>query len=126
MSSFQFKYNPYDVLGVSQDATSAEITKAFALAMKKRQYPLDVIAQARSILTNQRERLIADCLKPILPTPRRFKKVDTSNLNQNNIQIDFIQDLDELDQLISNPENLMLLKRRLGESILQDFNLDDI
>ena len=41
--------NPYDVLGVSQAASNAEITKAFALAMKRREYSTEAIAKAKGI-----------------------------------------------------------------------------
>jgi DnaJ-class molecular chaperone len=39
--------NPYDILGVSSAASKAEITKAVAVAMKRKQYPVDVIAKAQ-------------------------------------------------------------------------------
>ncbi|MGI8502094.1 MAG: hypothetical protein ACR2LR_13300 [Hassallia sp.] len=33
--------NPYDILGVSKAASKVEITKAVALAMKRKQHPVD-------------------------------------------------------------------------------------
>ncbi len=33
--------NPYTILGVSPAASKAEITKAVAVAMKRKQYPVD-------------------------------------------------------------------------------------
>ncbi len=59
--------NPYEVLGVSPNASMAEIAKAFTVAMQQRKYPVDVIASSRKQLMNPRERLIADYLLPIPP-----------------------------------------------------------
>ena len=66
-------HNPYDILGVPQAASKAEIIKAKAVAMKRKQYPMEVIAKAEKSLLKSEERIIADCLHPILPTIKRFK-----------------------------------------------------
>ena len=68
--------NPYDVLEVSPGASNKEITVAFAMAMKRRKYPVDAIAVARKSLMNPQERIIADYLRPILGTVQRFKRSD--------------------------------------------------
>ena len=65
--------NPYQILGVSQAASKAEIAKAVAAAMKNKQYPVDVIAKAQRSLMKSNDRIIADYLYPILPTIKRFK-----------------------------------------------------
>ena len=74
--------NPYDILEVSPAASKAEITKAVAVAMKRKQYPVDVIAKAQKSLVKAEERIIADYLRPILPTIKRFKYSDLSALDQ--------------------------------------------
>jgi hypothetical protein len=74
--------NPYDILGVSPAASKAEITKAVAVAMKRKQYPVDVIAKAQKSLMKPEERIIADYLRPILPTIKRFKYSDLSALDE--------------------------------------------
>ncbi len=74
--------NPYDILGVSQAASKAEITKAVAVAMKRKQYPVDAIAKAQKSLMKSEERIIADYLRPVLPTIKRFKSTDLFALNQ--------------------------------------------
>ena len=48
--------NPYDILGVSEAASKAEITKAVALAMKRKHYPVDVIAKAQKKLNEGRRK----------------------------------------------------------------------
>ena len=65
--------NPYKVLAVSPLASNAEITKAFAVAMKQRKYPPDQIAKARKSLMNPDERIVADYLSPIIPVVNRFR-----------------------------------------------------
>lgn len=72
--------NPYDVLGISQAASKAEITKAVAMAMKRKQYPVKVIADAQKSLMNPKKRLLADYLRPVLPTVKRLKREDLSRL----------------------------------------------
>ena len=72
--------NPYDVLGISQAASKAEITKAVAMAMKRKQYPVKAIADAQKSLMNPKKRLLADYLRPVLPTIKRLKREDLSGL----------------------------------------------
>ncbi len=55
--------NPYDVLELPTAATAAEISKAFAAAMKRRAYPVDVIARSRKRLLDPRDRLLATYLR---------------------------------------------------------------
>ena len=91
--------NPYKVLAVSPLASNAEITKAFAVAMKQRKYPPDQIAKARKSLMNPDERIIADYLSPIIPVVNRFRVADG---NQNRIQSPTEQRLtsEQIDRLI--------------------------
>ncbi len=74
--------NPYDILGVSPAASKGEITKAVAVAMKRKQYLVDVIAKAQKSLMKAEERIIADYLRPILPIIKRFKYSDLSALDR--------------------------------------------
>ena len=83
------KHNPYEILGISRSASKAEITKAVAVAMKRKQYPVDVIAKAQKSLMKSEERIIADYLLPILPTITRFKSSDLSALQEPEAQLNF-------------------------------------
>lgn len=94
--------NPYDILGVSQAASKAEITKAVAVAMKRKQYPVDVIAKAQRSLMKSEERIIADYLRPILPTIKRFKHTDLSPLNQPAPTLELLSEFDGLERAIAS------------------------
>jgi hypothetical protein len=106
--------NPYDVIGVSQAASNTEITKSFAMAMKRREYSPDAIAKARKSLMNPQERIIADYLRPILPTIKRFKRQDFSELNTPTPTIEWLSEFDRLDEEISNAEEVSAIDRKLG------------
>jgi hypothetical protein len=94
--------NPYDVIGVSPNASNVEITKSFATAMKLREYSPDVIASARKSLMNPEDRIIADYLRPILPTIERFKRQDFAELNEPSPIIILLSEFDGLDEAIAN------------------------
>jgi hypothetical protein len=55
--------NPYDVLELPITASTAEISKAFAAAMKRRAYPVDVIARSRKRLLDPHDRRLASYLR---------------------------------------------------------------
>lgn len=55
--------NPYDVLALPINASTAEISKAFAAAMKRRAYPVDVIARSRKRLLDPDDRRLATYLQ---------------------------------------------------------------
>ena len=93
--------NSYDILGVSPAASKAEITKAVAVAMKRKQYPVDVIAKAQKSLMKAEERIIADYLRPILPTIKRFKYSDLSALDQPVPTLVLVSEFDGLDGAIA-------------------------
>ncbi|MDB9312022.1 hypothetical protein PN462_02835 [Spirulina sp. CS-785/01] len=82
--------NPYDILGVSQGASKAEITKAVAIAMKRKEYPLKDIAEAQKVLMDSEKRIIADYLRPLLPPIQRFKRQDFSALNSPTPELSFL------------------------------------
>ncbi|MBD2251433.1 molecular chaperone DnaJ [Nostoc parmelioides] len=93
--------NPYDILGVSQAASKAEITKAVAVAMKRKQYPVDVIAKAQKSLMKPEERIIADYLRPILPPIKRFKYSDLSALAESAPTLAILPEFDGLEKAIA-------------------------
>lgn len=103
--------NPYDILGVSQAASKAEITKAVAVAMKRKQYPVDAIAKAQKSLMKSEERIIADYLRPILPIIKRFKSTDLSALNQPAPTIVLLSEFDGLESAIANSAQAERLER---------------
>nr|WP_082065428.1 Hsp70 family protein [Aliterella atlantica] len=93
--------NPYDILGVSQAASKAEITKAMATAMKKKQYPVEVIAKAQKCLLKAEERIIADYLRPVLPIIKRFKHSDLSALEQPEPTLVLLAEFDGLEEAVN-------------------------
>lgn len=94
--------NPYNILGVSQAASKAEITKAVAMAMKRKQHSIDVIAKAQRTLMKSEERIIADYLCPILPTTRRFRNSDFSMLKQPQPTLEILTEFECLEQAVAN------------------------
>ncbi|MBK1987027.1 molecular chaperone DnaJ [Sphaerospermopsis aphanizomenoides BCCUSP55] len=103
--------NPYDILGVSQAASKTEITKAVAVAMKRKQYPVDVIAKAQKSLMKSEERIIADYLRPILPTIKRFKYSDLSALDTPAPTLTLLSEFDGLDLAIAQANQQENLER---------------
>lgn len=67
--------NPYQVLNISQDANSADLIKAQALAMRSKAYSLREIAEARSILSKPATRLAADFTFPIFPEVEKIQEL---------------------------------------------------
>jgi hypothetical protein len=112
--------NPYDVLKVSPGASNAEITKAFALAMRHRKYPPDAIALARKSLMNPEERIIADYLRPIIGTVKRFKRSDFSALDRPAPKLEFLAEFDGLDNAIADSNKVSESDRRLGAALFAD------
>lgn len=105
--------NPYDVLEVDRSATNAEITKAMARALKRRQYPAEAIASARKRLMNPQERLLADYLLPQHPQEiQPFESQDFSHFEAPQPPLEFLPEFDTFDSAIAD--------RRVGES-LSDF-----
>jgi hypothetical protein len=109
--------NPYDVIGVSQTASNAEITKSFAMAMKRREYSAEEIAKARKSLMNPEDRITADYLRPILPTIQRFKRQDFTELNEPSPIIEWLHEFDGLDEALKTTndiEGVSDLDRQIG------------
>jgi hypothetical protein len=109
--------NPYDVLEVSSGASNEEITKAFTLAMKHRKYPPDAIAKARKSLMNPQERIIADYLRPIIGTVKRFKRSDFSALDEPAPSLEFLPEFDGLDKAIADSNQVSETDKRLGATL---------
>lgn len=57
-----FDPHPYQVLELDPTATNAEVLKAFATAMQRRQYSPDLLMRSRKILLDPADRAIADYL----------------------------------------------------------------
>ena len=116
--------NPYDIIGVNQTASNAEITKSFAMAMKRREYRPEEIAKARKSLMNPEDRITADYLRPILPTIKRFKRQDFIELNEASPIIEWLPEFDRLDeavQTMNDLEEVSDLDRQIGLAL---FSLD--
>ena len=101
--------NPYEILGVSQAASKAEIIKAVAMAMKRKQYSVNQIAKAQKILMNPEERIIADYLCPILPTIKRFRYTELSALDEPMPTLILLSEFDGLEQAIAQARKEELL-----------------
>lgn len=95
------KYNPYDILGISHTASKLEITKAVAEAIKHKKYPVDLIAKAQKILMRAEERIIADYLRPVLPTIQQFEYSDLSALTAELPTLTLLSEFDGLEQAIN-------------------------
>ncbi|MCD8206427.1 MAG: hypothetical protein LUD72_00665 [Bacteroidales bacterium] len=81
--------NPYLVLNVNQDATSAEIIRGQALAMRDRKFTPHEIAEARAVMAKPATRLAADFTFPIFPPKGNFKEIRPA-VKSSGIQIDSI------------------------------------
>jgi hypothetical protein len=117
--------NPYEVLGVSQNASTAEIAKAFTVAMQQRKYPVDVIASSRKRLMNPRERLIADYLLPIPPSfssVREFQRTDFSALFEPVQTVEFLSEFDGLEDASASSNEVTEVDKRLGETLSNFFS----
>jgi hypothetical protein len=75
--------SPYEVLGVGQDATQADIRKAYQEALRSRTHSRPQVTQAFNQLRNPQNRLAADLLEPPpdpevdgAPAPARRSFVD--------------------------------------------------
>ncbi|CDM92686.1 MAG: molecular chaperone DnaJ [Limnospira sp. PMC 1291.21] len=112
--------NPYQVLEVSPSASKAEITKAFAMAMKRKKYSPDLIARARKALMDDKERLIADYLHPVLPPIQRFKRQDFSELEKPIPVFEMISEFDDLSSAIG-AEKSGEVAQQLGQKIFIQF-----
>lgn len=84
--------NPYTILEIPQDANNAQILKAMPLAMRKRKYSNNDIAQAKAQLSKPTTRLAADFTFPIFASYDGLEtvkaKVSPDIIDVNTINID--------------------------------------
>jgi len=59
--------NPYEILGIKQDATTTEIVRSQMAALRLRKYTQKEIAEAQATLRKPAQRLAADFTFPIFP-----------------------------------------------------------
>jgi len=59
--------NPYEILGIKQDATNSEVVRAQMTALRSRKYSQREIAEAQATLRKPALRLAADFTFPIFP-----------------------------------------------------------
>lgn len=83
--------NPYEILGLSQEATEADITQGFNRAlmhnMKSKQYtPAELMAARKQLLTPAR-RLVADLVYPARPKAKRPRKMNWPALQEVNLDL---------------------------------------
>jgi len=83
--------NPYEVLGISQNATKKEIIKGVMTAMKQRSYTLQKIQLAQKQLLNPAKRLVADFMFPSKIKAKRPKFLSI-NIKPENISINDINE----------------------------------
>lgn len=117
-----FSINPYTVLGISQSASTAEITKAMAHAMKRKQFPIDIIAKSQKSLLNPQKRILADYLYPILPIIQRFKRQDYSELETPAPSLEFLPQFDQLEQAIEYSRSIAPSDEKLGQILFSRVN----
>jgi hypothetical protein len=116
--------NPYDILGLTPASSKVEITKAMATAMKQKAYPIDAIAKAQKALMKPEERLVADFLRPILPTLQRFHRSDLSALQEELPTLEILPEFEGLRDTIRNIKNVSELDIRLGKTLADSLTLD--
>jgi hypothetical protein len=112
--------NPYDILGISRSASNSEIAKAVAKAMKLRQYPANVIAQAQKCLLNAQKRLVSDYLCPILPIAERFKRQDLSILDSPISQLELLPFVNEFNFDLLSAYHVLKLDKEIGQFLFSE------
>jgi hypothetical protein len=107
--------NPYDVLEVSTYPSAAEIAKAFTVAMKRKQYPVDVIARSRKRLLDPQGRRLAAYLR------LEFPQIDPQPiLSDTELPNPCPEHLDGLSDLLSaNDLGLLGFEQLLGRQLFE-------
>ncbi|MBD2317954.1 molecular chaperone DnaJ [Phormidium tenue] len=116
--------NPYDILGLTSASSKSEITKAMATAMKQKAYPIDAIAKAQKALMKSEERLVADFLRPILPTLQRFQRSDLSALQEELPTLEILPEFEGLHDTIRTIKNVSELDIQIGKTLADSLTLD--
>jgi hypothetical protein len=81
--------NPYQLLGISQDATKAEVLKAFNMSLLKRRCTPHEAAVARAQLSKADSRLASDFMLPVFPDTDKIELVEQTTKSKD-IDIDSI------------------------------------
>lgn len=116
--------NPYDILDLTSASSKAEITKAMAIAMKQKAYPIDAIAKAQKALMKPEERLVADFLCPILPTLQRFERSDLSALQEELPTLEILPEFEGLGDTIRTIKDVSELDLQFGQTLADSLTLD--
>jgi len=112
------KKNPYDILGLTKSASKREIVMAKVAAIKKKQFPLNEIAEAEKALLDPQKRITADFLLPILPTIQRFKSEDLSLLNTKLPKLEFLSEFDGLEEAIAKTSQVSESDIEIGKTLV--------
>ena len=83
--------NPYKILGLSQDATQAEIARSQVKALRAKEYSMKEITEAQATLRKPVSRLAADFTFPIfeiediqlITSPIQAEEIDWSKIDNN-------------------------------------------
>lgn len=114
--------NPYDVLNITPDTPMAEISKAFMMAVKRKQYPVDKIAKARKQLMNPKDRIIADYFRPLLPqeiSEETHKAISEAQRSQRALRQ--LAELDDLEDAITQANDVSDIDARIGQTLIDFF-----
>ena len=108
-----FDPHPYEVLAVDPTATNAEILKAFAKAMQRKQYAPDVLAKARKVLMDPADRPLLDYLWGTWRKPTDIREADLTLLDTLDAEI---ASLDRAIQNLSIDELARFVKAEVEEA----------
>ncbi len=114
--------NPYEILDITPDTPMAEISKAFTMAVKRRQHPVDKIAKARKQLMNPKDRIIADYFRPLLPQKigeETQKAISESQRSQKALRQ--LAELDDLEATIAQANDVSDIDTRIGQTLINFF-----
>ncbi len=117
--------NPYTILGLNSASSKAEITKAMAIAMKEKRYPVQEIAKAQKSLMKPEERLVADFLMPHHDPISRFQKSDFSQLQKIDPHFEMLPEGDLVEEFIVNRKKISEEDIRLGQAIADSFDIGE-
>jgi hypothetical protein len=74
--------NPYELLGISQDASDMEINRGFNVVLKTKRFTHPELMAARQQLTQPARRLAADFMHPARPRAKRPRAIAWSEAAQ--------------------------------------------
>ncbi len=112
-----FNPNPYDILRVSPTASNAEITKAFTIAIKRKEYAPDVIAKARKSLMNPQQRLIADYSRPLLLPISDFQQEEFSAGETVTLPLVLLPEFQQLEEAMTRSHQVSETDQLIGATL---------